>query len=57
MDNEQIRQWILSDPGLYAEAREFGKGGDDEMYAALPKFIKQNRKRLVDYIKQRLGKS
>jgi hypothetical protein len=55
LDDNGIRQWILSDVGLYQEARDFGGGGDDEMYAKLPEFIKKNRKRLKQYINDRLN--
>lgn len=55
--DETLRQWILSDAGLYAEAREFGGGGDDEMYDAMPTFIDQNRKRLARYVAARLNLS
>jgi len=55
MDDKGIRQWILSDEALYHEAREFGGGGDDEMYAKLPEFIEKNRKRLQQYISDRLN--
>ena len=54
VDDNGIRQWILSDAILYQEARDFG-GGDDEMYAKLPEFIKKNRKRLKRYITDRLS--
>ena len=49
-----IRQWILADESLYLEAREFGRGNDEAMYRALPRFIKQNRERLRAYIMGRL---
>lgn len=50
MEYDKIRGWILGDEYLYLRAREFGKGGDDEMYANLPEFIEKHKKELVEYI-------
>ena len=55
--DEQIRQWILADAGLYAQAREFGGGGDDDMYAAMPRFIDANRAKLTEHIRARLTRA
>jgi hypothetical protein len=52
IDDKQIRGWILSDEGLYQEARQFGGGNDEDMYAKLPEFIQQHRARLVEYIEK-----
>jgi hypothetical protein len=53
MTDDHIRLWILNDTPLYAEAREFGKGGDKEMYEQLPRFIEAHRERLVKYIQSK----
>jgi hypothetical protein len=55
LDDQGIRQWILADPGLYQEAREYGGGGDDEMYDKIYDFIAANRERLLEYINGRLA--
>lgn len=55
MTDEQIRQWILNDPGLYSWARE-GHASDDEMYKHLKRFIKTNRSELVHRIQATLNK-
>jgi hypothetical protein len=55
VDDNGIRQWILSDAVLYQEARDYGGGGDDEMYEKLPEFIRKNRSRLTKYIRERLN--
>jgi len=52
LTDSQIRGWILSDEQLYLQAREFGGGGDDEMYEKIYEFIKKNRKMLVNHINQ-----
>lgn len=55
LTDQQIRSWILSDEYLYLKAREFGGGGDDEMYEKIYEFIKKNRKMLVAHINQALA--
>lgn len=61
MDDQSIRQWVLGDPALYGEAREYGLqhserrnnpevSGDECMYDCLCDFIEENRQRLIDYI-------
>jgi hypothetical protein len=56
-DDKQLRGWILADEALYNEAREYGGGGDDEMYDKIYDFIDANRQRLTDYINTRLKRT
>lgn len=52
--DSDIRKYILSDEALYAEARLFGGGGDEEMYVKLPEFIRARREALVESIDKAL---
>ena len=53
MTDQQLRDWILADEGLYLTAREFGGGGDEEMYDRIYEFIEQNRDLIEHHIRTR----
>lgn len=54
MHNEKVRNlrsFVLSDESLYLQAREYGGGGDDEMYEKLDDFCRKHRKTIEDRIR------